>query len=78
MSTITPPRLAVQFNNSTNVVGVDTIAEAQAFWRRMLVCNDWGASDAPSVRVINVETGEPIARISYNGRAWDMQGKEIK
>lgn len=36
-----------------------------------------GASMMPQGTVVHFETGETVARISYNGCVWDMAGREI-
>jgi hypothetical protein len=36
-----------------------------------------GSSNSPIVVVVDVDTGEHVAKISYNGRVWGADGKEI-
>jgi hypothetical protein len=36
-----------------------------------------GASECLPITVVDLDTGKTIARISYNGRIWSMDGQEI-
>ncbi len=69
--------LAVRFGSKKHVVAVASIREASAAWERLRDENNLGGSDSPRVTVIDLASGKTVARISYNGRAWAMDGKEI-
>jgi hypothetical protein len=53
---------------------IGTLAEAIGCWEAARDQYGWGASDAP--RCTAIIDGQSI-RISYNGRAWSSDKKEI-
>ena len=62
---------------SNLVLAVRDIADASGKWCALRDSEGFGASDAPIVVVVNTITGEQVAKISYNGRAWGIDGVEI-
>lgn len=77
MKITTLPLLALQFGSSPNVLSVPSIEAASAVYASVRDLYGFGASDAFNAYVVDVSTGERVARISYNGRAWDLQDQEI-
>lgn len=69
--------LALRFGNARKVHAVKSLAEASDIWCRLRDARNLGASESPLVTVINADSGETVARISYNGRIWAPDGKEI-
>ena len=70
-----------KFNPVMNIVQIGrdkfpvaTLAEAIACWEAARDQHGWGASESP--RCIAIIDGQTI-KISYNGRAWSKDGKEI-
>jgi hypothetical protein len=58
----------------TDKFPVATLAEAIGCWEAARDQHGWGASESP--RCTAVIDGQHI-KISYNGRAWAKDGKEI-
>jgi GNAT superfamily N-acetyltransferase len=77
----TAPQLALRVGDSREVQAVDSFEHAARLVRELVDRHEQatgeGASSFPSTHVIDTRTGAPVARISYNGRVWDMAGKEI-
>jgi hypothetical protein len=67
----TPP-LVVKFGRQTVIV--HSLRAASEEWCKYRDANDLGASDSPRVTVFSA--GKAVARISYNDRIWDLDGKE--
>jgi hypothetical protein len=66
----------------TRKVGVANYAEASRVVRAFVDANDMVAGCGSSTNIfvggkIVSELGNEIARVSYNGRVWDMEGREI-
>lgn len=59
------------------VIAVRDLEDASDKWCDYRAVRGFGSSDAPVVVVVDTETGEHVAKISYNGRAWDINGEEI-
>lgn len=70
--------LALRFGKSRAVIAVASIADASAKWGTYRDAHGLGASESPRVTVIDTYTGQTVAQISYNGRAWDKNGQEIQ
>ena len=68
---------AVRFGKSRELIGVASIGEASRLWERVRDDRNLGSSNSPLVSVIDTTTGARVATISYNGRAWDLDGMEI-
>jgi hypothetical protein len=70
------------FLSKTKSVSVASYAEASAAVRKHIEDNDLGAGCGSSLapftggKVVS-ELGGVLGRISYNGRVWDLDGKEI-
>ena len=63
---------------SNRVLAVSSIEDASAKWCAIRDAQGFTASNCPIVLVVNTDTAESIAKISYNGRAWDNDGAEIE
>ena len=57
-------------------VKINSLPEASKVCRNFIDENNLGGGNWTGGEVF--EEGEQIARISYNGRVWDMEDKEIK
>lgn len=71
--------LAVRYGLTRPLRRVESIAEAQAIWNRMrdqAMEQGLGRKDLPVLTVLDLETAEPVVRISWNGRAWRPDGTE--
>ena len=73
----TQQNLALRFGNKKKLVAVGSIIEASDAWCKIRDERDLGASQSPKVTVIDIATGNVVATISYNGRAWANDGTEI-
>lgn len=79
------PLLAMQFGDwrngklkfSNKVIAVADFFDASRKWVQIREAGDYRASNSPIVAVIDLSTGDQLAKISYNGRIWDASGKEI-
>lgn len=79
------PPLAIQFGRwagrkiqlSSKVISVNSLSEASNRWNQIRDEQEFRASNSPLVFIVNTVTGEQIAKISYNGRVWGCDGKEI-
>lgn len=72
--------LVLQYGGSPNVVAVSSVRDAQGKWNAMrlrLMEDGVEMDDIEKVHVLDMDTFERVARISWNGRAWGMDGKEI-
>ena len=67
----------MRFGSRKLVIAVNGIQDAQAKWNAIRDHRGLGASQSPRVSVVDTFTGKQVAEISYNGRAWDTEGKEI-
>lgn len=69
------------FLTKTKAVSVASFAEASAAVRQHIQQNDLGAGcgSGPAFTggKIMSEIGGEIGRVSYNGRVWDTDGREI-
>ena len=54
---------------------VDTLADARDLWNATRDRLDFGASTQAGADV--TQDGATVARVSYNGRLWDITGAEI-
>jgi len=55
-----------------------SLAAASRAWEDYRDDHELGSSDSPDVRVINFDTHEVVARVSYNGRVWvTVAGPEV-
>ena len=59
------------------LVMVETLEEASAAVREYLDSTGLGASEWKGGRVVDVDTGKTVARISYNGRLWEPCGDMV-
>lgn len=81
----TETQMAMQFGDwvkgklrySNKVIAVSSMGEASDKWCQLRDAANLGASEAPIVVVIDINNGEQLAKVSYNGRVWDTEGKEI-
>jgi hypothetical protein len=62
---------------STEAVEAGSLTEASLAVRSFITANDLGSSDFTGGDVYDLKTNMLIARISYNGRIWDIRGCEI-
>jgi hypothetical protein len=58
-------------------VYVETFAEASRAVRDYIAKNELGAGNWVGGNLSEVGTGQPLGRVSYNGRVWDACGREI-
>lgn len=70
------------FLTSKKAVGVANYQEASAAVRKYIDENNLGAGCGSQLKAFTGgkvvgELGGEIAKVSYNGRVWDMEGKEI-
>jgi hypothetical protein len=70
------------FLTKTKAVSVSSFKEASAAVRKHIDDNDLGAGCGSSLAVFTggkvvSEIGTVLGRISYNGRVWDTDGREI-
>lgn len=68
--------LSVRFGNQT--FPVESIEDAQTKWRAFRDETKAGNSEIGNGVEVFGADGKQVARISYNGRAWDTNDKEIK
>lgn len=57
------------------IVPVQDVNQASALYRAFIAHNDFGARDAGEC-LLKVGT-RTVGRVSYNGRVWDMNDKEV-
>lgn len=55
---------------------VDTLAEASQICRTYIAFYDLGGGNWSGGEITNAD-GLVIGRVSYNGRVWDLNGKEL-
>ena len=67
-------RFTVEFNGQEFEVG--SIKDAADKWNKFVDASQGGVSEIGNGVVIK-EDGNPVARVSYNGRIWDMNDNEI-
>lgn len=84
---LAPTQLALRFGKwarngkltySNRVIAVENLEDASRKWEMIRDAADFGASNCPIVVVVDLDSGEDIAKISYNGRVWGEDGKEIR
>ena len=63
--------LTMQSGGTQAQCRVESVAHGSRLWCSMRDRYGYRSSTMPSVMVVDARTREPIARISYNGRAWD-------
>lgn len=68
--------------SKTKKVSVASFAEASAAVRNHIDSNDLGAGCGSSLKAftggrIISDLGNDLGRVSYNGRLWDVDGREI-
>jgi hypothetical protein len=70
--------MALRFGKRSNeVIGVNSFEEAGRKWDEIRDRHGFGASESPEVTVIDTRTGKELAKVSYNGRVWNLDGTEI-
>ena len=67
-------RFTVEFNGQEFEVG--SIKDAADKWNKFVDASQGGVSQVGNGVIIR-EDGKPVARVSYNGRIWDMNDNEI-
>lgn len=77
INALPPCPLGVRFGSSGKLHGVYCLREAVELWEKYRDGHNLGASESPAVTVVQIQSGETIARISYNGRLWRLDGSEI-
>jgi hypothetical protein len=65
--------LSVKIGRQTTIV--QSLQSASDEWCKYRNSLELGASESPAVWVFS--DGKKIARVSYNGRIWALDGKEI-
>jgi hypothetical protein len=70
------------FLTKTKAISVATYAEASKAVRDYIDANDLGAGCGSHLEAftggkIESELGGVLGRVSYNGRVWDLDGREI-
>lgn len=87
MQIVIAAKLALQFGDwgrdgklhySRKVIAITDFADAVAKWETIRGENGFRAGNCPIVVVVDTTTGEQVAKISYNGRVWGADGKEIR
>ena len=68
-----PMPFVVKIGRQTTIV--ESLRSASDEWCRFRDAHALGASESPSVWVFS--NGKKVARVSYNGRIWDLHGNEI-
>jgi len=68
---MTPARLALRIGRARRAVEVASLAEASRVYAELRDRSGLGASCMPEGRIHDAQTGTLVARLSYNGRAWD-------
>jgi hypothetical protein len=58
------------------IVAVETMADASAAAREYIKAHNLGGGNWIGGEIRDL-AGNEVARVSYNGRIWDLQGKEI-
>lgn len=85
-SIIVKPALALRFGSwgldgklhfLNHVLAVTDLQDASSKWSKIRDLRGCGASESPIVMVVDTNTGEHVAKVSYNGRVWATDGKEI-
>jgi len=80
------PRLALRFGTwgdrgkliySNQVLAVSGFRDASEKWSELRDRTGVGSSNSPIVVVVDTDNGEHVAKVSYNGRVWGADGKEI-
>lgn len=71
-------KAARTFNLNGEIVAVRTLDEARAAWCRYRDASGIGASGMVRGCGEYREGGVLVARVSYNGRMWAVDGSEIK
>ena len=66
-------KLVVKIGRQTTIV--ESLKSASDEWCKYRDFHGLGASESPPVWVFG--NGKKVARVSYNGRLWDLDGKEI-
>ena len=78
-------RLALRFGDwrsgklvySNRVLAVADVGDASRKWKQIRDFENWGVSQSPIVIVVDTVTTQPVCKVSYNGRLWGLDGKEI-
>lgn len=65
----------LQVKIGSKKVGAISLDHAKKLWINYRDLHNLGASESPNVFLYLL--GSKIGRISYNGRAWDINGKEL-
>jgi hypothetical protein len=61
------------------MVAACDLKDASAKYRGLIVQHDLGGGNITTkAGCVYDEAGQQVARISYNGRAWDNDGRELK
>jgi hypothetical protein len=63
---------------SKRVIAVDSLLDASKKWDALRDAKGYSSSACPVVMVVDVDSGEDVAKISYNGRVWAPNGIEIQ
>jgi len=77
---VKPSGMALQIEDSKNLTAVKDFGEASGIvdkLRQHALMQGEGASGFPRVYVVDLSTGKRVAKVAYNGRVFDMAGKEI-
>jgi hypothetical protein len=69
--------LGMRAGKQKRVVPVESLQDASQKWCAVRDASGKGASECLPITVVDLDTGKTIARISYNGRIWSMDGQEI-
>lgn len=67
----------MQLNDEVETASVNSLAEASAAVREYIDKKLLGSSTFTGGAVLDGKTHKQVARISYNGRIWDLDGNEI-
>ncbi len=61
-----------------SVIAVTDLSDASHKWNQIRDAKGWDMHEAPIALVVNTDTGEQVAKVSYNGRVWGTDGAEIR
>ena len=76
IDSVVPPQFKVMLTSKTGVF-VDSLEAASEELRSFIDSNNYGASQLSAQAGKVYLDGVEVARISYNGRIWDMAGKPL-
>ena len=58
-------------------IGADSLADASRICRDYIRDHGLGGGNWTGGAIMNAETGDPVGRVAYNGRVFDMNGVAV-